>query len=45
MWAANLTGHGMDSAVALSGVLALYHGAPINAGISKPACVRNTQVA
>ena len=25
--------------------LALYHGAPINAGISKPACVRNTLVA
>ena len=43
MSAANLTGHGMDSAAVLSGVLALYRGAPISAGILRQACVRNTR--
>lgn len=37
------TGRGTASAVEWSGALASCRGAPISAGISKPACVRNTQ--
>ena len=40
---ASLTGHDMASAAEWSGVLALYHGVPINADISRLAFARSTQ--